>query len=484
MIGSKEKKRLIKLICLVTFVLILVSITALADTWSLSGSVGCHDPAITKEGSTWYVFSTGTGISLKKSTNGLTWTECPRIFSSGLSWWKTYVPGNSGNDVWAPDIQYFNGRWWLFYSISTFGSNTSCIGLASCASNLGGGSWRDDGLVIRSTSSNGYNCIDPNLFIDPSGNPWLVFGSWFDGIKLTRLDNNTMKPTGSIYSLAKRSGGIEAPILVYQDGYYYLFVSIDVCCNGVNSTYKITYGRSTSITGPYLDKNGVNMSNGGNTVLASTSGRWVGPGGQSIYNNNVLAYHAYDANANGASKLMINDLYWSNGWPTLTGSGTSSTSPVVTPTPTPTSSTGVIPQAGMLYSVVNRNSGKLLEVVNASTANGANVQQWTNNSNNSQRWRLEDAGGGYYRLVNVNSGQLLEVVNALTTNGANVQQWPANGHNCQQWRFQNAGNGFYYLENRNSGKVLDVSNRSTADGGNVVQWTNNGGTNQQWKFVQ
>lgn len=299
--------------------LLALSSPSFAAFWNLSGDIGVHDPSIIKEGNSWYTFSTGQGIQVLKSDNGTQWYRVPQIFLTPPSWWKTYVPNQNTNDVWAPDVQEYNGRVWLYYSISSFGSNQSAIGLASAAS-VGAGQWRDDGLVLRTTTSNNYNAIDPNLVIDASGEPWLVFGSYWSGIKLTKIDKNTMKPTGSITSIAARpsnSGAIEGPSMVYRNGYYYLFASIDSCCQGVNSTYKIVYGRSKNITGPFVDKNGVDMLNGGGTVLDSGNVKWKGPGGQDIYGTNLIARHAYDAEDNGNPKLLISDLNWdSNGWPT------------------------------------------------------------------------------------------------------------------------------------------------------------------------
>lgn len=293
--------------------------TASAASWALSGSLGTHDPSIIKEGSTWWVFETAPGVGVKYSGNGLAWTQGTKLFASKASWWATYVPGQNGTDVWAPDIHKFGSRTYCYYSISTFGSNTSAIGLKSCTS-IATGDWRDDGLVISSKSgTNAYNAIDPNLTVDASGTPWLVFGSWFDGIHIVKLSTSTMKPTGSIYSLAKRSGGIEGACIVYNGGYYYLFVSIDKCCAGVNSTYKIAYGRSSSITGPYVTKTGAAMSSGNTSLLDSGNARWIGPGGESVYKNGsawVIARHAYDANNNGAPTLLISDLYFTSGWPT------------------------------------------------------------------------------------------------------------------------------------------------------------------------
>jgi arabinan endo-1,5-alpha-L-arabinosidase len=285
-----------------------------AAFWNLTGNIVTHDPTIIQANGLWWSFSTGTGLGVKYSSNGLSWTQGVQRFGSELSWWRTYAPNMGSNDVWAPDVIYLNGRYWLFYAVSSFGTNSSAIGLTSCTSILSG-DWRDDGLVLASKGTN-YNAIDPDVTVDPkTGRVWMTFGSWFDGIKLIELNSSTMKPTGSMYSLAKRSGGIEAPDIVYNGGYYYLFVSIDKCCNGVNSTYKIAYGRSTSITGPYTDRNGSSMLNGAATVFDAGNTRWKGPGGQDIYNN-IIIRHSYDATDNGTPKMLINDLYFSGGWPT------------------------------------------------------------------------------------------------------------------------------------------------------------------------
>jgi len=324
-----EWSRLTRVLATAAVAALLVTGRASADDWPLSGALGAHDPTILKEGNTWWVATTGAGAPIKYSSDGRSWIQGVRRFPSELPWWRTYAPNMGSNDVWAPDIRAFNGRVWMYYSLSSFGTNNSAIGLTS-ASSMAAGDWRDDGLVISSRSgAQSYNAIDPHLAIDAAGAPWLSFGSFFSGIHVTRLDPATMKPTGTLTRIAARSGGIEAPNIVYANGYYYLFVSFDRCCQGLNSTYKIAYGRATSITGPYLDRNGVDMRNGGGTILEATSGRYVGPGHQAVVQVGsawVLIRHYYDANANGAPKMRIGDLYWdASGWPTLTrpsGTGT------------------------------------------------------------------------------------------------------------------------------------------------------------------
>jgi hypothetical protein len=97
----------------------------------------------------------------------------------------------------------------------------------------------------------------------------------------------------------------------------YLFASVGFCCRGVDSTYQIRYGCATSISGPYLDKSGIDILQGGGTLLDSGNQRWIGSGGQDIAGTHTIARHAYDATDNGAPKLLIDTLYWdAQGWPT------------------------------------------------------------------------------------------------------------------------------------------------------------------------
>lgn len=283
--------------------------------WPLTGNLGTHDPSMAWENDQFWLFQTGPGIYGKVSPDGLNWSPLPSVFPDGLNWWKTYVPNQEGTDVWAPDIEWYNGRYWMYYSISTFGSRVSAIGLASTTS-IAGGNWTDHGVVLTSNESNDYNAIDPDLVVDANGAPFLAFGSWNSGIKVVRLNPVTMKPIGDFHSVAYNAEGIEAPTLIYRQGYYYLFVSVGTCCDGVNSGYHILYGRSTSVTGPFVDKNGANMMYGGGSLLDGGNATWVGPGGEDILNTDVIVRHAYDATDNGAPKLLISTLNWdSNGWP-------------------------------------------------------------------------------------------------------------------------------------------------------------------------
>jgi arabinan endo-1,5-alpha-L-arabinosidase len=247
-------------------------------------------------------------------------------------WAHDYVP--TAQDAWAPDISFHNGKYHLYYSVSTFGSNHSVIGLETNVTlnpEDEDYKWEDQGLVIASDKPNNYNCIDPNFVLDTDGNAWLAFGSFWSGIKMRRLNNETGKLSEedtTLYSLASRDAkndppdAIEGPFIFHKADYYYLFVSIDFCCRGADSTYHVMVGRSETITGPYVDKEGTEMLKGGGTQVTFPNDRWRGPGHNSILQEDGkewIVYHAYDAQRAGMQTLRIVPLQWDkDGWPFTT----------------------------------------------------------------------------------------------------------------------------------------------------------------------
>ena len=466
---NKSIRKTVRSLCLWASTSILATLPVHAAPWETTGERMIHDPSLVQEGNRWFVFGTGeinrNGIRVLRSDNGRHWVAAPPVLPQPLAWWRSYLPKVEINQ-WAPDVKFYNGRYWMFYSVSSFASNNSLIGLLSTTS-PSANNWRDDGLVIRSTTANNFNAIDGDLVIDAAGNPWMSFGSFWSGIKLTRLDRNTMKPVGEIFSIATRpirENPIEAPNITYKDGYYYLFVSFDKCCNGVASTYKIAYGRSRNITGPYLDKNGIDMMHGGGTILDAGNDRWRGPGHQDVYNNNLIIRHSYDALSNGMPTMLISPLYWdAAGWPTYDANAAA----------------GIV--SGATYKLRNVASGRLAEVVGWGMADGTDVVQWQDNGGANQSWRVIDRGDGFHKIINVFTGKALEVYQKSRLDGADVRQWADNGGAHQQWRIQNLGNGRYSITNRLSGKALDGF--GTVNGADVIQYANHGGANQQWNFV-
>lgn len=294
---------------------------ALAAPWTLSGAIGTHDPHLYKTSSTWWLFETtdNGGIAVKYSGNGTAWTQGLPIFPNGLAWWRTYLPADKTAMVWAPGCGEYAGNGYCYYAISSFGSQRSAIGLATSAGGIATGRWVDQGAILTSKPGDGYNAIDPAFVLAANGDPYLVFGSFWNGIHITRVSKVNLKPpAGGITNIARdTANGIENGFIVRRGSWYYLFVSKGACCQGANSSYRIAVGRSTSITGPYVDRAGVSMMSGGGTLLASSGPRFKGPGGQSLLaDGSVMAWHAYDAQNNGAPVLFIGNVTWgSDGWP-------------------------------------------------------------------------------------------------------------------------------------------------------------------------
>lgn len=286
----------------------------------VTGSVGAHDPTMVRRPDGSYLLATtGPGITLKTSTDRIAFRDIGRVWPDGAPWTTPYTGGDL--NLWAPDLSYHNGKYYLYYSASSFGSQESAIFLATSTTGAAG-SWTHAGLVISSRHGDSYNAIDPNLVLDEQGRWWLSFGSFWTGIKLIQLDQDTglrSSTDRTVHSLAARPGStaIEAPVIFRHGGYYYLFVAFDLCCRGADSTYRIMVGRSSSVTGPYLDRDGVRMSDGGGTQILARHGDIIGPGHPAVLadvDGTLLLYHYYTPT--GAAQLGINLLgFDSVGWP-------------------------------------------------------------------------------------------------------------------------------------------------------------------------
>jgi len=320
--------------------LILLAFSASAfaaapEVLKLDGDLeGVHDPVIMKEGVTYYVFSTGGRqnegvIPIRTSSDLHHWTIAGYVLDKLPEWAITEIPNARG--AWAPDISFFNGTFHLYYAVSSFGSRNSAIGLATNLTlDLKSPKyrWVDQGLVLRShEDTDDWNAIDPNLVIEDQRHVWLNWGSFWGGIKMRRIDAASGKLSSedtTMYELASRprtppiGGSIEAPFIVRHGDYWYLFVSFDRCCRGAQSTYNVVAGRASKITGPYTDRRGKPMTEGGGTlVIEATTPTWRGPGHEAVLQEaggDYLVFHAYDGTS-GKPSLQISTMVWEDGWP-------------------------------------------------------------------------------------------------------------------------------------------------------------------------
>jgi len=304
-----------------------------------SRNISVHDPVMIRQDGVYYVFCTGNGISMFSSPDMVNWKQENPVFASAPQWVIKELP-RFRNSMWAPDISLYKGNYYLFYAVSAFGKNTSCIGLAmnkTLHTDSPDYKWIDLGRVLESVPGrDNWNAIDPNLIIDEAGIPWLDFGSFWGGIKLVRLRDDLtgiFSDPQEWYTLARRyrdpytndkdagNAQIEAPFIFRKSNFYYLFVSWDKCCSGVNSTYKVAVGRSVKLTGPYFAKDSTDMAKGGGTIVVQGDANYPGVGHEAVVTfdgTDYLVYHGYDARDNGRSKLLIKKLSWDeNGWPTV-----------------------------------------------------------------------------------------------------------------------------------------------------------------------
>ena len=300
-----------------------------------------HDPVMAYEDSTYYIYSTGMGIQQMTSRDGKTWTVRHQPVMSVIpQWTRDSVPGFR-HHVWAPDVIQWHGRWWLAYSCSTFGKNGSAIGLLSTRK-LNSGLWDDEGFVVSSRENrDNWNAIDPNFIIDDNDQAWMTWGSFWDGIQMVRLDTTMHVAKGERpRTIARRyasrdrnvpanptskyagTNAIEAPFIFRHDGWYYLFVSWDYCCRGAQSNYRVAVGRSRQVDGPYLDRSGKDMRDGGGTLfLEGDKKQFEAVGHCAAYHVNgedIFICHGYSIAHQGASILVQRPIRWTaDGWPML-----------------------------------------------------------------------------------------------------------------------------------------------------------------------
>ncbi|KAF7309074.1 Glycoside hydrolase family 43 protein [Mycena kentingensis (nom. inval.)] len=332
------------LLSLLASILHIAAAVAFPDPLPISGPFFfVHDPSLVQRADgKYFLFTTHNkaGIITADSFGG-PWTEVGSIVPNNSS---IQLPGR--DDIWAPDVTFHNGIFYAYYSVSTFGSQDSGIGLATSQS-MEPDTWIDHGLVFRSFAGDQFNAIDPNLHFDADGKPFLSFGSFWNDIFQFPLSADLTTPTGSPVQLSFNStlpNAQEGSFIWKHGKLFYLFVSSGLCC-GFNATslpapgdeYHVIVGRSRFVHGPFLDAAGVDLRNDGGTLVLASHGNVYAPGGQVIFTDtvrdkhtgkkrtrDVFVYHyvpavdSPDPFNDTFSSLGLNGIDWSSGWPVLT----------------------------------------------------------------------------------------------------------------------------------------------------------------------
>lgn len=307
-----------------------------------------HDPAIARQGDEFFIYSSSATGSFYRSPDLRRWTAAGTVFEAIPDWIYEEIP--NADHIGSPDIAWYDGRWVLYYQSHIGGTCNAAMGVATNVTldpDSPDYKWVDHGLVLRSTplfenldiicgvDDVWYNAIDPTLFVDPvDGKPWLIFGSTVGGIFLVEIDPQTLMPTQhprdfvllAARDVLQEDPIVEAPYIVHRDGWYHLFLSHNHCCKGADTTYKIVVGRSRTLAGPYLDREGVPLVEDGGTIVIDGDGSLIGTGHGDVFSHgghDYLVHHARDADLDYTPVLNVRRLDWdSEGWPrACTGEG-------------------------------------------------------------------------------------------------------------------------------------------------------------------
>ncbi|HJQ13873.1 MAG TPA: family 43 glycosylhydrolase [Anaerolineales bacterium] len=377
----------------------------------------CADPSIiySEADSYWYMYCTTdplndedkTGdnfnfhlIPMLRSTDLVNWEYVGDAFTTRPDW----LDPTSG--MWAPEIDFFDGLYYLYYTVPDVADSVSgepgcngdsAIGVATSENPLG--PWEDQGVVVE-PRRNGPGCnffwtFDPEV-VEDNGQKYIFFGSYYGGIAARELSDDGLQSDASTQVQITIPNRYEGPELVYRDGYWYLFVSATNCCNGPLTGYSVFVGRSEDVLGPYVDREGVSLLSGrvgGTPFLTMNGNRWVGLGHNSVFQDFDgqwwTVYHAVDQNdpyfegAVGFTKrpVLLDPIDWINGWPTVRGGFGASDNPVHAPAAQPGTKTNYRTKTPKPDGL-----GKLIEPL-SDEFNGTLEEQWS--------WVREPAAGTY-----------------------------------------------------------------------------------------
>jgi beta-xylosidase len=306
------------------------------------------DPAVIKaKDGYWYAYGTSdplregeehSYIPISRSEDLVNWEYVGDAFDSPTE--VSWAAGDAG--IWAPDIRYIDGKYYMYYVVTqttvTSEPNDNAIGVATAPTPTG--PWTDSGAPVvgprRGESGNPGDfkwTFDPNEFTDKDGTRYLYYGSYYGGIFVTKLTPDGKRTVGGTTMVAI-DNRYEGAYVVKRDGYYYLFGSSANCCAGPTTGYSVYVGRSTSPTGPFLDKEGQSMTEsrvGGSIVITPNGNKWIGTGHNAVVTDlageDWFVYHAIDRGDPYLNEpfginerpMLLDRLDWVGGWPTVRG---------------------------------------------------------------------------------------------------------------------------------------------------------------------
>jgi GH43 family beta-xylosidase len=436
------------------------------------------DPWITYHNGSYYLVTTSwtNVITVRRSA-----TLAGLATAPGVQVWQGDAASRCCN-IWAPELHFLDGRWYLYY---VAGQNVSDYNPTQRTHVLESAGSDPMGPYTYRNQLNSSWMLDPTVATVNGG--LYLFGSAADGTQnlvAARMSNpytlatsfsTISRPT---YSWETSGGSVnEGPEILQRGGRTFLTYSASGCWSPDYALGRLTLTGSDPLSAASWTKTSTPVfrrNDAAGVYGPGHNGFFTSPDGK----ENWIVYHANDSASDGCDNgrtTRAQKFTWNaDGTPDLgtpVALGASGAGPSGEPAATSTT-----------YTLTNRNSGKCLAVAGGSTADGANVAQYTCTGGASQRWRLEDLGDDTHRLVNVATGKVLDTENCSTADGADLRQWSWLNNTCQRFRFIATDSGHVRIVNQATGKVADVADCSTADAADVRQWTwlNNGC--QQWRL--
>lgn len=475
----------------------------------LTGSLGAHDPTLFKEvdssGVTTYYVAATNGTLRRAPALGGPWTNIGSV--SKAAWTFEVSPGA----LWAPHVVKVGDTFYMYYAQSNFGTNNSGIGVKTTQTPGIPSSWVDYGqAIIRSGAydPNGatHNAIDPAVYQDDAGQWWIVWGSHFDGIMIQRLQD-MFTPVGEITMLAHRGSEqfpvtnpnfnrLEGPVIFKRNDYYYLITAWDWCCraNGNDNTYKVVVGRSEQINGPYVDKNGIPLAEGGGSIILNSrtalpgvtpTGLYRAPGGVDVFIENGIYYIVYHAYRPGTT-LAIRSVDWHDDWPYFNEPGGGPYDLRDGAYYRLINQDGIITNPNSLQNPVASN--RCLTATDDGGGSPNVIQTMCSTSTvGEQVWQLERKFDGFYRLRSLIGDQshCLAMADTSGTIGTNVLVTLCQEtETLQEWYFDDTGHGFHRPVVKQANLALEVENVNGVVATNVVGGYRRDGDHQAGNLTQ
>jgi GH43 family beta-xylosidase len=400
--------------------------------------------------------------------------------------WADSTPSRCCN-MWAPELRFANGRWYLYYVAGATGTdyvrNQRSHVLESAGSDPMGPYTYKNKLY---NPANDVGLIDPSV-LELNGSRYLMASVWgaTQNLVIARM-NNPYTVTGAFSTIStptlsweRQSGAVnEGPEPLQRNGRTFIIYSASFCAGPDYKLGQLTYNGGDPLSASSWVKKSTPVfqrSDANGVYGPGHNGFFTSPDGTESW----IVYHGNDSVSDGCDNnrtTRAQRFTWNaDGTPNF---GTPVRLGVTLDGPA--GETAATPAA---YTVVNRNSGKCMEVTAGGAADGANIAQRTCTGAAAQRWRFEDLANDTSRLVNAATGKVADVADCGTADGADIRQWSWLGNGCQRFRIvSTAMDGWVRLVNVNSGKVAEVVNCGTADGGDVRQRTWQNSTCQQWRL--